>query len=256
MGIPELSLRGKVAIVTGAKRGIGRAIALGFAEAGADVVVCTREPEGDKLETVAKEIRKLGRRSLAIQADVSCKGDVDNLVQKTTDEFAVIDILVNNAGIIHRKSLLEHSEEDWDRVIGTDLKGSFLCAQAAGKIMIEQKRGNIINISSIRSVKVAPERGAYCIAKAGMAMLTKVLAVELAKYNIRVNSLAPGWVKTKQNEVIRRQPGGLNQILAEIPLGWMAEPSDMVGAALFLASDASRYITGQTIFVDGGQLLV
>lgn len=254
--IHTLSLEGRVAIVTGAKRGIGKAIALGFAEAGADVVVCTRDTEGSKLNSVSEAIRSLGRRSLAVKADVSLKDDVENLVQKTVDEFGAIDILVNNAGIIHRKTLLEHSEEDWDRVIGTDLKGSFLCAQAAGRRMIEQQKGNIINISSIRSVKVAPERGAYCIAKAAVSMLTKVLAIELAKYNIRVNSLAPGWVKTRQNEAIRQQPEGLKQILSEIPLGWMAEPSDMVPAALFLASDASGYITGQTIFVEGGQLLV
>ena len=256
MSIPDFSLKGKVAIVTGAKRGIGKAIALGFAEAGADVVVCTCVVEGGELEAVADEIRRLGRRSLAIQADIRCKADVENLVQKAMGEFGVIDILVNNAGTIFRGSLLEHSEEDWDRVIDTDLKGYFFCAQAVGKRMIEQKRGNIINISSIRAVRAAPERGVYCIAKAGDVMLTKVLALELAKYNIRVNSLAPGWVKTKMTEVFQKDPEALKQVEAEILLGRMAEPGEMVGAALFLASDASSYVTGQTIFVDGGLLLV
>lgn len=254
MKIPDFSLKGKVAIVTGAKRGIGKAIALGFAEVGADVVVCTRVVEGGELEAVADEIRRLGRHSLAIQTDIRYKADVENLVQKTMDEFGVIDILVNNAGTIFRGSLLEHSEEDWDRVIDTDLKGYFLCAQAVSKRMIEQKRGNIINISSIRAVRAAPERGAYCIAKAGDVMLTKVLALELAQYNIRVNSLAPGWVKTKMTEVFQRDPEALKQVEAEILLGRMAEPGEMVGTALFLASDASSYVTGQTLFVEGGLL--
>lgn len=255
MGIPSFSLEGKVAIVTGSKTGIGKAIALGFAQAGADVVVCSRVVEGGALEAVAEEIRKLGRRSLAIQTDVRRKTDVDNLVQKTMDEFGIIDILVNNAGVMPIAPLLEYSEEDWDSVIDTDLKGYFLCSQAVGKRMVEQKKGNIINISSIRAVRPRANIGAYCVAKAGEVMLTKALALELASYNIRVNSLASSMVETKMTKPLLAIPGILERLIPQIPMGHIAEATDMVGTAIFLASDASSYITGQTIFVDGGQLI-
>jgi 2-deoxy-D-gluconate 3-dehydrogenase len=151
-----------------------------------------------------------------------------------------------------RALLLELSEDGWDRVIDTDLKGYYLCSQAVGKRMVDQKRGNIINIASIAAIKAAPEMGAYCIAKAGVVMLTRVLAVELAKYNIRVNAIAPYMVKTKFSQPLWSDPGTLKELESEIPLGRLAETSDIIGAVLFLASDASSYITGHTIIVDGG----
>jgi len=252
MGIPGFSLEGKVAIVTGGRRGIGRAIALAFAEAGADIVVCDRVVEDGEMEAVAEEIRRLGRRSLAVQADITQKSDVDNLVRRVVDEFSAVDILVNSAAMNIRAPLLELREDGWDRIINTDLKGYYLCSQVVGKRMVDQKRGNIINMASTAAMKAAPEMGAYCIAKAGVVMLTRVLALELAKYNIRVNAIAPSIVKTKFSQPLWSDPDTLKQIEAEIPLGRLAETGDIIGSALFLASDASSYITGHTIIVDGG----
>jgi len=254
VSIPGFSLEGKVAIVTGGKRGIGKAIALAFAEAGADVVVCSRRVEDGGLLAVADQIQRLGRRSLAIQADVSEKTDIDNLVQRVVDEFGVIDILVNNAAMNIRVPLLELREDGWDKIMNTDLKGYYLCSQAVGKIMVAQRKGNIINMASRVALKARKNIGAYCIAKAGVVMLTRVLALELGSYNIRVNAIAPSVVKTKFSEVLWDEPEKLKKIEAEVPLGYLAEPSDVVGSALFLASDASSYITGHTIIVDGGQL--
>jgi dehydrogenase/reductase SDR family protein 4 len=245
-------LPGKVAIVTGGRRGIGKAIALALAEAGAAIVLCDRVTEDGELNAVAEEVKRLGRRSLALQADITRKADVDRLVQGVVDEFGVIDILVNNAAMNIRAPLLELREDGWDRVIDTDLKGYYLCSQAVGKQMVSQKRGNIINIASVAAMRAAPEMGAYCIAKAGVVMLTKVLAVELAQYNIRVNAIAPYMVKTKFSQPFWSVPETLEQIESEIPLGRLAEPGDITGSVLFLASDASSYITGHTIILDGG----
>jgi len=252
VGIPPFPLPGKVAIVTGARRGIGKAIAVALAEAGADIAVCDRVIEDGELNAVAEEVKRLGRRSLALQADITQKADVDGLVQRVVDEFGVIDILVNNAAMNIRVPLLELREDGWDRVINTDLKGYFLCSQAVGRRMVEQKRGNIINIASTAAIKAAPEMGAYCIAKAGVVMLTRVLAVELAQYNIRVNAVAPYMVKTKFSQPLWNDPETLKQLESEIPLGRLAETGDIIGSVLFLASDASSYITGHTIIADGG----
>jgi len=253
MSIPDFSLAGKVAIVTGGKRGIGKAIALAFAEAGADVAVCGRVIEDGELEAVAGEIRRLGRRSLAVQADVSRKSDVDNLVQKVTEQLGAIDILVNNAGIVVRATLLDTSEEDWDRVINIDLKGYYLCSQAVGRKMVEQKKGSIINITSSHAFKVSPGAVAYGIAKAGVVMLTRGLAQELGSYGIRANAIAPILVKTEMTRSRWSDPEFLKKREARIPLGRVAEPGDIVGTALFLASDASSLISGHTVLIDGGE---
>jgi NAD(P)-dependent dehydrogenase (short-subunit alcohol dehydrogenase family) len=252
VGVPSFPLSGKVAIVTGGRRGIGKAIALALAGAGADIALCDRVTEDGELKIVAEEVKRRGRRSLAVQADITNKADVDSLVQGVMDEFSVIDILVNNAAMNIKAQLLELREEGWDRVIDTDLKGYYLCSQAVGRQMVSQKRGNIINIASIAAMKAAPEMGAYCIAKAGVVMLTRVLAVELAQYNIRVNAIAPYLVKTKFSQPLWSDPETLKQLESEIPLGRLAETGDITGSVLFLASDASSYITGQTIIVDGG----
>jgi len=252
MNMPYFSLEGRVAIITGGGTGIGRSIALEFAKSGADVVVTSRKLAN--LEKVAEEVRALGKHSLAIQTDISRKTDVDNMVQRVMDEFGVIDILVNNAGTIVRASLLEHSEEDWDAVLDTNLKGYYLCSQAVGKRMVEWKKGNIINIASVRAITADTGRASYCVSKAGVPMLTRVLALELAHYNIRANAIAPGWVKTNLNEVLWGDPETYKQIAAKIPMGRWAELSEIASVALFLASDASSYMTGHTIVVDGGQL--
>ena len=254
MSIPTLSLKGKVAIVTGGKRGIGKAIALAFAEAGADVAVCGRVIEDGELNAVADEVQRLGRRSLAIQANISQKADVDNLVKRVMDEFGAIDILVNNAAVSIMAPLLELREDGWDKIIDTDLKGCYLCSQAVGRVMVDQKRGNIISMASTGGIKAWKNLGGYCIAKAGVIMLTKVLALELAGYNIRVNAIAPSFLKTKFSEIFWKDPESLKGLLAGVPLGYLGEASDVVGSALFLASDASSYMTGHTLAVDGGSL--
>jgi NAD(P)-dependent dehydrogenase (short-subunit alcohol dehydrogenase family) len=251
MSVPNLSLAGKVAIVTGGSRGIGKAIALTFAEAGADVVVCSRDLDG-KLGPAAEEIRGLGRRSLAVVADITQKAAVDNLVQRTMDEFGTIDILVNNAGTVIRASVLEHSEEDWDKVVDTNLKGCYLCSRAVAQIMMDKKRGNIISTASMRGIVAAPGRVSYSVSKAGVIMLTRVLALEFASYNIRVNAIAPGWVRTGLTEPLYGDPKAREEVNATIPMGRWATPDEMANVALFLASDASSYVTGHTLVADGG----
>jgi NAD(P)-dependent dehydrogenase (short-subunit alcohol dehydrogenase family) len=266
VSIPTFSLGGKVAIVTGARGGIGKEIALTFAEAGADVAVCDLVVEDGQLETVAREIQQLGRRSLALHTDVRKKADVDSLVQKTMDEFGGIDILVNNAAIQQKGLLLEFPEDDWDKIVDTDLKGCFLCSQAVGKRMVEgRKGGNIINIASINSVRPFMKSGPYSSAKVALVMLTETLALELAGDNIRVNAVAPGLVRTRMSEseaeiMVGRDPEAMEeyfkQWVAKAPLHRMGQASDIAAAALFLASDAASYITGILILVDGGFRLV
>lgn len=250
MAPPSLSLENKVAIVTGGSRGIGRAIALGFGEAGANVVVASRTLAD--LEKVAQEIEALGRRALAVETNIATKDDVDNMVARTLEEFGTIDILVNNAAMNIMRPLIELREDGWDKVMNVGLKGYFLCSQAAAKVMMEKKSGNIINIASGAAVKAAPILGAYSISKAGVVMLTQLLAADLARYNIRVNAIGPGMVKTGFSEPMWGNPDMLKALESQIPLGRLAEPEEIMSVALFLASDASSYITGQTIYVDGG----
>jgi len=249
MGTPNLSLEGQVAIVTGGGTGIGWGIALEFAKAGADVVVASRRLA--VLEKISREVTALGKRSLAVQTDISRRTDVGNLVQRVMDEFGAIDILVNNAGVDSKFTLLETPEDEWDRVIDTNLKGYYLCCHAVGKRMVERRKGNIINIASEAAFRGG---SSYNISKAGVVNLTRGLARELASYNIRVNAIAPGWVRTEMSKAVQNDPVAYKEALAEIPLGRMAEPSDIASVALFLASDASRHITGDTILVDGGGL--
>ncbi len=250
MSMPSLSLAGRVAIVTGSSRGIGKGIALMFARAGADVVVCSRNLDG-KLELTAEEIRGIGRRSLAVTADVTKSADIDNLVKKTTDEFGAIDILVNNAGTVSRTPVIEHSEEDWDRVFDTNLKSCFLLSRAVGKIMLGQKRGNIINIASVRAIVASPGRISYSVSKAGVIMFTRALALEFAPH-IRVNAIAPGWIMTELTEPQWKDPKIRREIDATIPIDRWASVDEMASVALFLASDASSYVTGHILVADGG----
>jgi len=247
MALPDFSLDGKVALVTGAKRGIGKAIALTFAEAGADVVVCGRTlPD---LESVAEEIKALGRNSLAVKTDVTVKIEVQSLVDRIIKEFGTIDILVNNAVVYAAGPLVELSEEDWDNTVGIGLKGYYLCTQAVAPVMIEKKQGSIINMSSTAGIRPTGRQGAYSVIKAGGIMMTKLLAAELAEYNIRVNALAPTVVKTERiNEEL------LKGFMTQLPLGRLTEASELAAAALFLASDASSYVSGHTLVVDGGRI--
>jgi len=254
MSLPDFSLEGKVAVVTGARRGIGKTIAITFAEAGADVAVCDIVIDDGQLESVAGDIRKLGRRSLAVRADVSRKTDVDSFINRVEDELGPVDILVNNAGLARGPVLIEQTEEQYQEIMDINLKGSYLCAQAVGKRMIERKSGNIINIASGAGIRGFASRNAYNISKAGLIMLTKVLARDLARHGIRVNALAPTNLKTDFTRRLWENPQALAAEEARIPLGRLGELSDMSGPALFLASDASGYITGHTLVLDGGQL--
>ena len=255
MSLPEFSLKDKVSLVTGGSKGIGRAIALAFAEAGSDVAVCSRGSEMTQLEDVADEIRRLGRRSMAIQADTSRKAEVERMAENVINQFGAVDILVNNAGILIRGPLLEMSEDAWNKIMDVDLKGYFLCAQAVGKKMVGRKKGNIINMSTQFAFK-APTigMGAYAIAKAGVVMLTRVLAQELGRDGIRANAIAPGLTRTDFSRATWSNPELARQIEASLPLGRIAETSDLIGAALFLASDASAYLTGHAILMEGGGL--
>ena len=254
MSIPTFSLEDKVSLVTGSRRGIGRAIALAFAKAGADVAVCDVVFDNGELEAVEDEIRKLGQRSLALKADTSKKPDVEAMVKKMVEQFGAIDILVNDAAIVVRESILDMSEEDWDKQTDINLKGYFLCTQAVGKIMKDRKSGNIINIASDLALQPDPGVGAYCVVKAGVVMLTRVLAKELGGYGIRANAIAPGLTKTEMGRPLWENSALLKQMEATIPMGRIGETNDLVGAALFLASKASSYITGHTLLVNGGYI--
>ncbi len=255
MMLEKFSLKGKSGIVTGGGSGIGRAIATGVAQAGAEVVIAGRNKE--RLEKTASEIRKFGGPVLPFQADVSRIEDIRRLVDRSVKEFGKIDFLFNNAGTIRRNPSEDFTEKDWDEVVNTNLKGPFFLAQAVARVMISQKRkGKIINTSSLSAVQGGKRVPAYAASKGGLAQVTKTMANDWAKYNILVNAIGPGWVRTELTEALQQDKERHAEILGRIPLGRWADPEDLVGAAVFLASDASDYITGQTIFVDGGWLSI
>lgn len=252
MILDKMSLSGKIAVVTGASRGLGKAMALGLAEAGADLVLVSRGMP--QLREVAREIHGLGRRALPISADISNLEDVNAMVGKAMSEFGRIDILVNNAGATVRMPSESFTEEAWDKVMDVNLKGAFFCAQAVGKVMINQRAGKIINIASLLSVIGVPTAVAYAASKGGISQLTKTLAVEWAKYNINVNAIGPGYFRTDLTKPLQEDKDRSARILSRIPMGRWGDPDDLKGVVVFLASEASDYITGQTIYVDGGWL--
>ena len=243
-------LKGDKAIVTGGGQGLGREMALALAEAGADVAVVQRRVE--VAEQTAKEIRKLGRDSFAMKVDVSKAEDVKNMVAVAKDRFGEIDILINNAGIGQGIPALDMTEEDWDTMIDIHLKGTFLCSQMVGREMVKQKKGSIINIASMSGFIInRPQPQAhYNTAKAGIAHLTKGLAMEWAKFNIRVNAIAPGYMKTPMLKRVSDKIA--EEWLFLSPMGRFGEPYEIKGLALFLASKASTFMTGTTIVIDGG----
>jgi len=252
-----MKLSGKVAIVTGGGTGIGRGIALKFAQAGADVVVASRRLP--VIEKAAEEIKALGRRSLAVQTDVSKKTDVDNLVQRVMDEFGAIDILVNNAagGTGHRAPIVEMTEEDWDVGIDITLKGVFSCTQAVLPHMMKRRYGKIINIVSLSGRgRTHIGDGYYGPAKAGVIQLTKVAAMEAGPYGINVNCIAPGYIVTEKTFTPERKKGAEKydrDVKKQTVLGRAGKPEDIANLALFLASDEASFITGQLICCDGGR---
>jgi NAD(P)-dependent dehydrogenase (short-subunit alcohol dehydrogenase family) len=255
MYIDKYRLDGKVALVTGGSRGIGRATALGLAEAGADVAVASRKlPD---LESVAAEIKKMGRKSLAVASHVGRMEDINSLIARVTDEFGRIDILVNNAGTSPAlASSLEVDERLWDSIMNLNLKGLFFLSQAVAKIMKEHGGGSIINVASMDGFKPEANIGTYAVSKAGVIMVSKVMALELARYNIRVNTLAPGNVHTRLGDSrFMAMPEYREEMIRRTPLGRIGEPDDMVGAMIYLASDASSFVTGECIVAAGGIFL-
>lgn len=245
-----MDLSGKAAIVTGSTKGLGYGMAIGLAKAGADIVVVSRS-QAD-CDRVAAEITTMGRRAIGVSTDVGNLEQIQRLVDKTVSELGRIDILVNNAGTAVTKRAEELTEADWDRVVDVNLKGVFFCAQIVGRQMIKQKRGKIINVASIFGLVGDRAVVPYCASKGGVIQLTRVLALEWAKHNIQVNALAPGYVKTPMNEKELTDEKVLNHVLKSIPVRRLGEIEDMAGPTIFLASEASNYMTGQVLVVDGG----
>jgi len=250
-------LKDKVVIITGARRGMGKADALLLAKAGAKVAVADISKED--CEKVVEEIRKNKGEAIAVKCDVSKKAEVDNLIKETVDKWGRVDILVNNAGIAEFRPFLEMTEADWDKTIDINLKGYFLCAQAAAKEMAKQKSGVIVNIASIAMGQQGvgmPGIVHYCASKGGIAAMTEALAVELAPYNIRVNTIAPGVIDTPMVQEAGMDQKTIEGMLMRVPLKRMGKSEEIASAVLFLASDDSSYMTGATVVVDGGWLAV
>ncbi len=251
-----MNLKGKVAVITGSRRGIGRAIAEAMAKAGANVVIS--DIDQTDCEKTAQEIKeKYGQDTLAVKTDVAKKEEVDNLIRKTVDKFGKIDILVNNAGIAPFKPFIDLTEEDWDKVLDINLKGCFLCAQAAAKEMIKNKYGKIINIASVAMGQMGigfPNLAHYCASKGGIAGLTEELTLELTPQGINVNAIAPGVIETPMTKNLLTDETTKKGILARLPKGRLGQPEDIANAAVFLASDDADYICGAVLVIDGGWL--
>ncbi len=252
--MPSFRLDGRVALVTGGGRGLGLALAQALASAGAEVAIAARTQS--ELEVAAELIRKTGREVLIVPTDVSKVDAVRAMVNKTADHFNRLDILVNAAGINYRKPTDDFTEEDWDRLIGINLKGAFFASQEALRVMKRQAnrphKAKIINVGSIAYEIVVPNIALYSISKGGLRQMTRSLAVEFAKDNICVNSIAPGRFWTKMTDSVFSNPDLYDSAVSVIPMGRPGLPSELAGATVFLASDASDYITGETITVDGG----
>jgi len=249
-----MKLDNKTAIVTGARRGIGRTIALALAKEGANVVVSDISQEDCR--TVVTEIEGLGRKGLALKCNVTSRAEVEDMVRRAVAEFGKVDILVNNAGIISFKPFLELTDEDWDNTLNVNLKGQFLCARAAAKEMAKNKWGRIINIASISSGGCGiafPLVAHYTASKGGVMALTEALALELTPQGINVNAICPGAIDTDMVKVLK-ESGQLEQLLLRIPKGRLGQPEDIANLAVFLASDESDYISGAAIVIDGGWL--
>ena len=249
----DFSLKDKVALITGASRGIGEATAIGLAQAGADVAIVSRKlPD---LEKVGEEIKKLGRKCLPVQAHLGKTEEINHLIKRVLEEFGKIDILVNNAAANPTlASAMDIDERAWDSIMNLNLKGLFFLSQAVARVMKEKGGGKIINVSSVAGI--TPDLlPLYSISKAGVNMATKVMAQQWAQYNIRVNAVAPGLTKTRFSEALWKNPDILKMAMVRTPMARAAEPEEMVGAIIYLASDASSYVTGQIIAIDGGRTI-
>ena len=251
MSLDVFKLDGRVALITGGNRGLGFAMARALAEAGADVVVTSRQLEKAEQSAIALA-EATGRRTLGLAVDVTEAQQVETMISSILQAFGRIDILVNNAGINIRKPIEEFDEASWDRVQETNLKAPFLCSRAVAGYMKQQRWGRVINIASMMGLTALPERSAYCSSKGGVIMLTKVLALEWAPYNIMVNALCPGPFATELNTPVMNNPQANQFFLNHIALGRWGKPEELGGAIVFLASDASSFMTGATLVVDGG----
>ena len=243
-------LHGKTAIVTGANTGIGQAIALSLAQAGADIAAVGRTPAQDTVD----QVRALGRRADIISADLSTIEPVQRVLDETLEKLGALDILVNNAGIIRRADSVDFTEEDWDAVIDTNLKTTFFLCQAAGRHMLAQGAGKIINIASLLSFQGGIRVPSYTASKSGVAGLTKLLANEWAARGVNVNAIAPGYIATNNTAALQADEARNRQIMERIPEGRWGDPKDIGGAAVFLASNAADYVQGHILAVDGGWL--
>ncbi len=241
-------LNDKVAVVTGGSRGIGKGIALVLARAGADIAIADVLDAGDAV----KEIEALGRKAISVKTDVSNKKSVDSMIKEVVSNFGKIDIMVNNAGILRLAQIENMEEKEWEKVIDVNLKGCFLCSQAAGKEMIKQKSGSIINIASVAGIAAYQQGAAYSASKAGIILLTKALAGEWGKHGIRVNAICPGAIQTDMTKGMLEDEKMKQGIIMQVPLGRIGVPEDIGEAALFLASDAAGYVTGHALVADGG----
>ncbi len=250
----RLDLSGKVAVVTGGGRGIGRAIALALAEAGADVVATSRSQA--QIEQVAKEIEVLGRKTLVQPCDVSDVQQIQALLARVLEELGRLAVVVNAAAISPIwKRIEEVTDEEWDQIMAVNLRGAFLLSREVGRIMLEQGSGSMIHIASIAGLQGTSHIGPYSVSKAGLIGLVRVLAYEWATRGVRVNAIAPGWVRTAMTEPVLQHPEISRSILGSIPMGRAAEPEEIAPLAVYLASDASKYVTGQVYIIDGGQTL-
>jgi 2-deoxy-D-gluconate 3-dehydrogenase len=248
-----VKLENKVAIVTGAAQGIGRAIAVGLAHEGAHVVIA--DLQLDKATETAEAIEGLGRQARALRVDVSSLADISTMVERTLEAFGTVDILVNNAGIALPAPFLETTEEQWQRIIDVNLKSAFFCSQAVARKMVEKGSGKIVNLASTSSFVAGREEVPYAISKAGVRMLTAAASAELAPYHVNVNAIAPGLIKTPLTAKHFPSPEALEaRVQAKTPMGRAGKPQDLVGAVIFLCSPAADYVTGHTLVVDGGWL--